>query len=1319
MFSKSKTVYLQVVAVLVFGIACFSPILAQQTLGGIDGTVTDASGGTVPDASVTVVQDSTQLTRTAKSNAEGSYAFVNLPIGTYTVTVTHDGFDSQKFPNIAVQADRTATLNANLKVGSVNTSVEVDATPLMNATDTTNGYVLDKAQIEAVPLANGSPLALATLSAGVNAELSGGTGVNSGLGNPPIWANGQRDTSNTLLVNGVDASNLFNGKSTSQVASARIINSTGNGNNGAGGVIQSSSSIYLSIGNAIPSPAPETLSEVRVNTSMYDAQQGSTNGAHIDMSTASGTNQYHGSAYIHRGTNWINAAPFFYNQDPSIPNNDKVPQLHRYTAGGTFGGPIIKDKLFAYLAYQHLHDSDQEIGSSRFSVPTLLADTGQYGRSTQGIANVANDEFLGPSGQTPMKAGDVNSVAYYLLNAPALPGEQAATGSAYLIPSANGTTPSYATSDNAFIPGTAYLIADQAIANVDWNASQKDTLALKYYYQHNPTTAPYAFSNIPGFTQHLDAGSQVASINNTYLIKPNLSTQETFGFIREKLWSDNTQIISPQQAGINEFGSTYFPGVSIVDTLGSSNPSGNSPPSLNLGGNANAQSSLTGMFQNRWMPSGNAVWSLGKHTVQFGGSYAYTQLNVRDKRTGSGTVSTPSFGTFAQGIVTPDYSFFTTTFLQGDADRYYRSNQVGMYVQDKYQIRSNLSLTAGLRYDWNGGLSEKYGRLYNFAPELYVGPDTADSAPVNNGFLIAGNNVEATPGVSKTTLTGRQWGIAPRLGFAFEPEMFNSKVVVRGGTGMYFDRGELFSYFSPGYAIGTVTGGPFGVNQAPPFVSSQVCPGSGYPSTCDPAVANLNNPWGTTLGPPPTGKASDINQYLPSINSLATNPNVQPFSEGIYDRKNKLPYSINYTLDIQWQPRNDVAIDIGYVGTVSRHQIIPVPFNQPRVASPSSPSVPLPGSPQYNQNYTYGYTIVDTTNCQPPDYICYDPQALPDGTNYLQSPEGGNVDLRVPYLGYASESIDYKAAGIAAYNALQVHVEKRLSHGLQFGFSYTYSHATDEQSAMGLFYNGNNPLNLQEAYGSSDFDRTHAINFSFVYNIPTPFSTSTIEGKLANGWSLQNLTVIQSGQPYSIIDYTGSVGSIFYSTYNGITNPIVPLGNGCTAKTAKTGASGAFTNGGGMPALKANCFTIPLLHPGDLNGAIPDGSNGSVPDLYETNFTTGQRNIFRQPYQKRADMSLVKNTQITERFSLRYTFDVFNITNTTSFDIPKDNVSQNQYYNQFPTTEGGLLPALPTGCDIHGNQTNTSFYNCPGGLGITTHAIGAPRQIQMSLRLTF
>ncbi len=125
--------------------------MAQQTLGGITGTITDASGSTVPDANITAVEDSTHLTRTATSNSSGTYAFVNLPIGSYTLTYTRDGFDSAKYPGINVQAERTVTLNVSLKVGTVSTSVEVEATPLMNATDTTNGYVLDKTQIDDIP----------------------------------------------------------------------------------------------------------------------------------------------------------------------------------------------------------------------------------------------------------------------------------------------------------------------------------------------------------------------------------------------------------------------------------------------------------------------------------------------------------------------------------------------------------------------------------------------------------------------------------------------------------------------------------------------------------------------------------------------------------------------------------------------------------------------------------------------------------------------------------------------------------------------------------------------------------------------------------------------------------------------------------------------------------------------------------------------------------------------------------------------------------------------------------------------------------------
>ena len=313
-----------------------------------------------------------------------------------------------------MQADRTVSLPAQLKVGTVADSVEVDVNPLLNAVDTTNGYVLDRAQIEAIPLPTGSFTGVAILSPGVNAELPGGTGVNSGLGNAPIWANGERDTSNSFLLNGVDASNLFNGKSTSQVASARVINSTGVGNNGAGGVVQSSASIYLAIGNSLPSPAPETIQEVRVNASMYDAQQGATSGAHIDLSTSSGTNNYHGNLYLHRGTNWLNAAPFFFNEDNAVPASDKVsatPSLH---SRRNCRRPHHQRQAVRFLAYQHLHVSDAEIGDSFLDVLVGLTDD----RSPQTLAAITNSSFGDGFG-----TGAIDPVALALFNAPAVKGE--------------------------------------------------------------------------------------------------------------------------------------------------------------------------------------------------------------------------------------------------------------------------------------------------------------------------------------------------------------------------------------------------------------------------------------------------------------------------------------------------------------------------------------------------------------------------------------------------------------------------------------------------------------------------------------------------------------------------------------------------------------------------------------------------------------------------------------------------------------------------------------------------------------------------------
>src|SRR5208282_4461674 len=167
----------------------------------------------------------------------------------------------------------------------------------------------------------------------------------------------------------------------------------------------------------------------------------------------------------------------------------------------------------------------------------------------------------------------------------------------------------------------------------------------------------------------------------------------------------------PGGPSINVFNKTnVFPGITITDALGTSSAENTvGPPiALEIGEGDASQGAYTGIFQNRFMPSANAIWLKGKHTITFGGSWSYTQLNARDERTNKGTIGFVDFSQFIEGMVTPYTSdgFIDTTFLQGNANRHYRANETGEYIQDKFQFRPNLSVTFGLRWDYDGGFTE-------------------------------------------------------------------------------------------------------------------------------------------------------------------------------------------------------------------------------------------------------------------------------------------------------------------------------------------------------------------------------------------------------------------------------------------------------------------------------------------------------------------------------------------------------------------------------------------------------------------------------------
>jgi hypothetical protein len=356
------------IAAALICLAGVSLALSQQMLGAITGNVADDTGASVEGAKVSIRNVDTNLEVKTVTQSNGFFQAANLPIGNYTVTFSKEGFKTETHTSILVQGDRTTTVPGKLQVGEVATTVEVTATPLLNQTDTTTGYVLDSDAINNSPLGTGSFTQLAIFSPGLSADFLNGSGSNAGLGNQAIWANGQRDSSNSFSINGSSADNLFNGKSTSGVASGRFTLNTGETFQSDNSV-QTSGSVYDAIGQGLPTPAPEMMQELRVNAGMYDVSQGGKAGAQIETITRSGTNELHGQAYDHLENNVFNAAPFFRNASPAYTANNKVPALHYNRYGATVGGPVIKDKLFFFAGYQGIQDSDALAGQSTITVP--------------------------------------------------------------------------------------------------------------------------------------------------------------------------------------------------------------------------------------------------------------------------------------------------------------------------------------------------------------------------------------------------------------------------------------------------------------------------------------------------------------------------------------------------------------------------------------------------------------------------------------------------------------------------------------------------------------------------------------------------------------------------------------------------------------------------------------------------------------------------------------------------------------------------------------------------------------------------------------
>ena len=483
----------------------------QGATGQITGTVEDAAGAVVPGASVTVTNLATALRREATTGGEGDFAVPLLPPGRYRVEVSAGGFKRVVVEELEVNVTQTSTVNLKLEPSSVDETVTVTAEgTLVQQESSQVGRVIDSRAISQLPLPTRNFQQLLTLSPGTSASVSNNTEL--GRGDSIISVNGQRTTSNSVRINGIDANSVGT-------------NSTPN----------------------IAVPATDSLQEFVVQTSLYDASQGRNAGGNVEAVTRSGGREFHGNVYAFIRDDALNANDFFLNS-AGRPR----PVLERKQFGGTLGGPVVQDKVFFFASYQGTRERNGASLNNSLTFPVIPVQLTDGNRTAAGLAAAFG-----------LPAANISPIAVTILNA-RLP------GGAFAIPSA--TTPSGLSPQS----GISTFRESQFNGNVDWTINQKHTFSAKNFYATNPTfQSNYNFAGLgngpqqlPGTGGDLDIIQALSSLTDTYVFSPAVINQARFGFSRLRVTSVPEEPFTAQQLGITNPLGNLFPGMPTLTVTG-------------------------------------------------------------------------------------------------------------------------------------------------------------------------------------------------------------------------------------------------------------------------------------------------------------------------------------------------------------------------------------------------------------------------------------------------------------------------------------------------------------------------------------------------------------------------------------------------------------------------------------------------------------------------------------------------------------------------------------------------------------------------------
>ncbi len=764
------------VCILAVAILPCLPASAQEIAGSIRGTALDASGAAVSGARVTAIQTETGLERTATTDAQGVYVIVELPIGHYRIEAEAKGFKKYVREGISLGVNQIASVAVRLEVGSAKQEVRVQAdAPLVETTVTSLGKTVGERDVLDLPLNGRNFSQLGLLQPGVFPLTPGLAAAGGSLRSGQAYAvNGQRPESNNFLIDGANNFNTVDG----------------------GLVIQ------LPI---------DSIAEFRILTHTASAEFGHSSGSTTNIITRSGTNSFHGDLWEFLRNNAMDAKSFFATS---------VEPLKRNQFGGTFGGPIKKDKTFFFGYYEGLRNRQGEtVGAT---VPTQAEQQGDFGLlctqaggnfNSSGLCSVPTGQLVNEFSGQPFpynKLPGINPLSQTLLSYFPLPNEPSFGPNAY--------------SDTQTLDQNG----DQFGIRVDHYLTSRDVLNFRYMFSQGNTIDPLstAGANVPGFPVAEGQRAQNFVAQETRTFSPTLIGVARFSFLRNKyLFNEAVNHTTPESLGFD-----YSPTLDLAA----------GPPFIQVSGYASVGDPITGprdTYENAIDLSGAMTWIHGRHEMKFGGGYSHDQINV------TFGIATNGFFVFAPVPANDAFASFLlgapVLFLQGGGDpsRGLRGNSANLYAQDTYKINSHLTLNAGLRYELPFPYTEIHNRQNLFEPgvQSVVFP----TAPV--GLVYPGD-----PGVPAGLIPTEKTAFAPRVGLAWDPKG-NGRWLVTASYGIFYD-----PYYNG-------QGGPLqSPVSAPPYLQT---PQVSFPDFADPFGGT--NPFNGSFAEPMTLLTLSPNLRLP------------------------------------------------------------------------------------------------------------------------------------------------------------------------------------------------------------------------------------------------------------------------------------------------------------------------------------------------------------------------------------------------------------------------------------------------------------------------